>query len=122
MHKLIDYINSLPLEQEWYTIFGTNLPQGKFICPNPLHKHKSNTPSCKVYGNGFKCFGQCNRYFGVYNLLQWYNPARIEEIKKTVLVPKIQRPLSRSIQVNVHGSPEQVVEQLIQIHNEQNKV
>lgn len=88
MGKLIDYINSLPLENAWYEIFGYSLPVNKFSCPNPEHKHASNTPSCKVYGNKFKCFGQCNRMFGVYDLYKWFMPERIEEIKSTVVLPQ----------------------------------
>lgn len=87
MGKLINWINSnLSLQDEYFRIFHRDLSNGKFLCPNPLHKHSSNTPSCKVYGNVFKCFGQCNRVFGVYDLLKWYNPERIEEIKSTVVV------------------------------------
>lgn len=89
MGKIIDYINeNLDLRDEYYRIFNRHLPNGKFICPNPEHQHTSNTPSCKAYGNGFKCFGQCNRFFGVYDLLKWYDPSRINEVKSTIVVPQ----------------------------------
>lgn len=87
MGKLIDYINNnLSLEEEYKEIFGHSLPSGKFICPNPSHVHKNNTPSCKAYGNKFKCFGQCNQVFGVYDLLKWHNPKKIEDIKTSVIL------------------------------------
>lgn len=87
MGKIIDYINeNLSLSEEYKAIFRRDLPNGKFMCPNPMHQHKSNTPSCKAYGNKFKCFGQCNRVFGVYDLLKWYNPKRIDEVVSSVVI------------------------------------
>lgn len=98
MNKLIDYINkNLSLEDEYFRIFGRHLNSSKFRCPNPMHQHKNNTPSCKMYGNVFKCFGQCNRVFGVYDLLKWYNPERINEIKSSVIL--------EDAQINVKSEP-----------------
>ena len=92
MGKIIDYINeNVSLHEEYFRIFGRELPSGKFTCPNPEHMHKSNTPSCKVYGNKFKCFGQCSRMFGVYDLLKWYNPKRIDEIVASSVIEKTER-------------------------------
>lgn len=85
MGKIIEFINNnISLSDEYKRIFGRAIPTGKFLCPNPAHRHVSNTPSCKAYGNVFKCFGQCNRVFGVYDLLKWYDPKRIDEIKSTM--------------------------------------
>jgi len=89
MGKLIEYINKeLDLREYYKMIFGRDMPIGKFLCPNPMHKHENNTPSCKAYGNVFKCFGQCNRVFGVYDLLKWYWPEKIEEIKAKIILPE----------------------------------
>lgn len=87
MSKLSDYINqNVPIEQAWFECFGTTLPVSKFECPNPEHHHVSHTPSAKVFGNQFKCFGYCNRVFGVYNLYKWYRPDLIEEIKSSLII------------------------------------
>ena len=113
MGKIIDYINQKPLEMVWQEVFGRPLPLGKFECPNPLHNHVSHTPSCKVYGNVFKCFGQCNRVFGPYNLYKWYAPERIIEISRTELCEPSKKQPTVLQTVHLHGSVEEVVEQLI---------
>ena len=106
MGKLIDYINkNLSLEDEYKMIFGREIPSGKFICPNPGHSHVNHTPSCKAYGNVFKCFGQCNRVFGVYDLLKWYNPKRIDEIKSSIIIEEtVDNSVAEIIKVEVDRS------------------
>lgn len=84
--KVIDYINNLPLEVEWQRLFNKPLPVNKFQCPCPSHVHVHNTPSAKVYGNRIKCFGSCNRSWGVFNLLTWYDPKRIEALSRSVVM------------------------------------
>lgn len=105
MHKIIEYINTTcDLDDEYYQIFQRHLPTGKFICPNPEHQHVNNTPSCKRYGNVFKCFGQCNRVFGVYDLLKWYNPKRIDELKTQLIPDMQQKPREAITKTNVNAS------------------
>lgn len=118
MGKVVDYINqNLSLQDEYERIFNKKMPSGKFICPNPSHRHVSMTPSCKAYGNVFKCFGQCNRVFGVYDLLKWYDPDRINEVKSSMVLSsavttrneplvkvKVDRTLSlKQILLNITG-------------------
>lgn len=114
MGKIIDYINEQPLGEVWRELFGYEIPTGKFTCPNPLHQHKSNTPSCKVYGNKFKCFGQCNRMFGVYDLLKWYDPGKINEYKsKVVMTEPTRRRQERIKKLNITGTSEEKLKQII---------
>lgn len=82
---LIEYINStLSIDEEYYEVFGKQIPNGKMFCP--FHDNH-NTPAAKKYGNGIKCFGQCNRYFSVYDFLKRFNPAKINEVKQSILLP-----------------------------------
>lgn len=104
MHKVIEYINSsCDIGDEYKRLFGRDMPSSKFSCPNPEHVHSNNTPSCKRYGNAFKCFGQCNRVFGVYDLLKWYDPKRIDELKSKVIItvqPRNQKKQIEKVDVN----------------------
>lgn len=87
--RVIKYINdNLSLDEEWYRVFGTTIPEGKIFCP--FHQNV-NTPSAKRYGNGIKCFGYCQHYYTLYEFLKKFNPDRIEEIKKTVILPEVQQ-------------------------------
>lgn len=84
-HKLIDYINdnySIVEELQNYTSFRPS--QGKVFCP--FH-HNVNTPAAKLYNNRLKCFGECNRMFGVYDVWKRWDPKRIDEVKSKVFVP-----------------------------------
>lgn len=115
MGKLIDYINSMSLEDVWYEVFGYQLPINKFSCPNPEHQHSSNTPSCKVYGNRFKCFGQCNRMFGPYDLYKWYAPERIREIKGSLVIPQTIKQFNKEVLTRLpkYESKEAIINNLI---------
>lgn len=87
--RLIQYINeNLSLDEEWFRVFGTNIPESKFYCP--FHDNK-NTPSAKRYGNGIKCFGYCQHFYSLYEFLKKFNPDRIEEIKRTIILPELQQ-------------------------------
>lgn len=88
MGKIIDYINNnLDIGVEYQNIFGREMPKGKFFCP--FHSNV-NTPSAKRYGNGIRCFGHCQRWYSVYDLLKQFNPGRINEIASSVVMEETQ--------------------------------
>lgn len=101
MSRLVHYINeNLSLDEEWYKVFGTTIPEGKIFCP--FHKNV-NTPSAKRYGNGIKCFGFCQHYYNLYEFLKKFNPDRIEEIKRTIILPEVQQRLDSQIKFVKRG-------------------
>ena len=84
MSKLSRYIDdTLSFSAEYKRIFGKT-PTGVVECINPEHVHHSHTPSAKVYNDKVcKCFGQCGSSYGIYQMLKWYAPQRIDEIART---------------------------------------
>lgn len=86
VYRTIEFINShYDIHEVYEECLGRKLTSGKVVCPNPEHHHVNNTPSAKCYGNGIKCFGVCNRFFGPYDLYKWYKPERIDEIRSTMI-------------------------------------
>lgn len=69
------YVNGLPIETEYMRVFGEE-PVGNIFCP--FHPN-SNTPAAHVYGNHIKCF-VCQRNYGVFDLLQKYDPERLQQL------------------------------------------
>jgi len=92
MGKIIDYINNnLDIGVEYQAIFGREIPNGKFSCP--FHTNV-NTPSAKRYGNGIRCFGHCQRWYSVYDLLKRFNPERINEVASSILIEEQKQTLN----------------------------
>lgn len=99
---LIEYINqNLSIDEEYYEVFAKQLPNGKMFCP--FHDNH-NTPAAKKYGNGIKCFGQCNRYFSVYDFIKRFNPNKINEVKQSVLLPRTLEESSKIKRIPVISS------------------
>lgn len=87
MNKVINYINTnLSIDDEYYDIFGKQIPQGKMFCP--FHDN-INTPAAKRYGNVIHCFS-CNKTYSVYDLLRKYHPERITEIKSSLIIDDVE--------------------------------
>lgn len=82
MGKVIDYINSLSIRDEYYRIFGKRIPEGKMYC---CFHNNTNTPSAKCYGNHIHCFS-CNKNYGTYDLLKKYDPQRIDDLKSSAVM------------------------------------
>lgn len=88
-YKTIDFINNnFDIHDVYRHCLGRPLGDAKIVCPNPEHRHVNNTPSAKCYGNKIKCFGACQRTFGCYDLLKWYDPDKINEVRSTYLYSK----------------------------------
>lgn len=85
--SVVEYVNTLPIGEEYVRIFGEQLPDRNFFCP--FH-HNVNTPSAKVYGNTIKCFS-CNRSYGTFSLLWKFNKKRIEELIAGQVFPELRR-------------------------------
>lgn len=112
MGKVIDYINTLDIDEEYYRIFGKHIPQGKCFCP--FH-HNVNTPAAKKYGNVIHCFS-CNRSYGTYDLLKKYDPSRIEELKQTVVMdapPRYQDCKFNIVPINRNGTIEEALNTIL---------
>lgn len=112
-HKVIDYINenfSLVEELQNYTNFKPS--QGKVFCP--FH-HNVNTPAAKLYGNKLKCFGECNRMFGVYDVLKRWDPKRIDEIKSKLISTTVKvHPHQPLKHVDLSLPIDQVIKQILE--------
>ena len=87
--EFVEYVASLPIQDEYRITFGTDLPKGKFFCP---WHYNVNTPAAKVYGNRIKCFS-CNRSYSTFDLLRDFNPERLTELQKKVTPPPIDPPV-----------------------------
>lgn len=87
-YRIINYCNeNYDIKELYSAITGREPGLGKIFCC--MHQN-NNTPAAKIYGNKLKCFGECNRLFGSYDLLKRYFPEEIEKVKRTLLLPSVQ--------------------------------
>nr|DAG99857.1 MAG TPA: hypothetical protein [Herelleviridae sp.] len=87
-YRIINYCNENYNIRELYAaVTGREPGFGKCYC---IFHQNTDTPAAKIYGNKLKCFGECNRLFGSYDILKRYFPEEIEKIKQSLRIPDIQ--------------------------------
>lgn len=122
-YRIINYCNdNYDIRELYAAITGHEPGLGKIYCC--MHQN-SNTPAAKIYGNKLKCFGECNRLFGAYDLLKRYYPEEIEKVKRTLLLPSVQekrvkktmRTLSRE-DLDLSSPIQNIVKQILESYDE----
>jgi len=100
MNKVRNYIDTnFDIQEEYFAIFNKSVPIGKMFCPFHVN---NNTPAAKRYDNHIHCFS-CNRSYGVYDLLNKYNPNRIKEISSSQIFDSLKPVLNseKPVRVNI---------------------
>lgn len=92
--SVIRFINeNLVFTEEWENIFGREPNLGNVYCP--FHNNK-DTPAAKIYGNHLHCFS-CQRNFSVYDLLNKFDPERIKEVTRSIIISNTTTDMNKRI-------------------------
>jgi len=78
-----------------FDITGTNHRRRSIVCPLPMHDHQNYTPSFAIYWSGdrwrWQCFGNCNKYGDVIDLVGYmnvplYDPRDAQKLSKAISI------------------------------------
>lgn len=100
-YKLINYCNeNYDIRELYEAVTGRKPPLGKCYC---IFHSNHNTPAAKIYQNKLKCFGECNRLFGCYDIIKEFFPQELERIKQNIILPEVKSNRSEKMRVLGRG-------------------
>lgn len=88
-YKVREYCNqNYDIRELYEAVAGRRPGHGKCFC---IMHDNVNTPAAKIYDNSMKCFGECNRMFGPYDILKRYFPEELNRVRSTIILPEVKK-------------------------------
>lgn len=121
-YKVREYCNkNYDIRELYEAVAGRKPGHGKCYC---IFHDNHNTPAAKIYDNSLKCFGECNRMFGPYDILRVYFPEELARIRNTIIVPEVvkkRKPIQQMLkryQLDLTKPIDQIITEVIQFNME----